>query len=72
MPSTAKTDKNEKLSLLGSTIIATPKKPKITAPHLIALTLSLNKTAAPTTTTSGVACNIIVDDDSGLRASAEE
>ncbi len=72
IPSTARIDRNEKLSLPGSTIITTPKKPKMTANHLIAVTLSLNKTAAPTTTTSGVACKIIVDDDSGVKASAEE
>ena len=72
IPNTAKIDKNEKLSLLGSIIIKTPKKPSRTAAHLRALTFSLNNTAAPITTTIGVACKIIVDDANGVKASAEE
>ncbi len=54
----------------GRRIISTPTKPTATAVHRRQPTGSPKTSAAPATTTSGVACRIAEAADSGISASA--
>ena len=66
IPSTAMIDSGEKLSAPGRKITKTPHSPTKIADHRRQPTVSPKKSAAPATTTIGVACKIAVADDKGV------
>ena len=70
IPNVAKSDSKLNSFSSGFIIIKTPMKPRPIANHLITPTLSLKKIEAPMTTTSGVACKIIVVEDKEVKESA--
>ena len=70
IPMMAKIESIEKLCVPGAIMITTPIKPIRIADHRCHPTFSLNTNAAPATTTNGVACNIIVAEDKGVKAMA--
>ncbi len=70
IPNSARIDRALNPSSPGRRMIKTPRKPTPIADHRRQPTVSPKNSAAPATTTKGVACKIAEAEDSGVRAMA--